>query len=129
MCAGILDLFPGYVWDSGSRCLVDVLVVFLEEVIHQLLHLLNIPIVNGGPGILDNLIDLPWVCGVGAWLVWCVWVGGSLDGLHGLCVLLLDGSIDVGLAVGTVEPGCSSLLGLFAQLLVLSLKELLVLLV
>ena len=129
MCAGILDLFPGYVWDNGSSCSVDVLVVLLEEVIHKLLHLLDIPIVDGSPCLLDNPIDLSRVGGVGARLVRGVWVRWSLYGLHGLCVLLLNGSVDVGLAMGAMESGSCGLLGSLAKLLVLSLDELLVLLV
>ena len=105
MCAGILDLFPGNLRDRLSRSSVDMLVILLEEVIHKLLHLLDIPIVYGSPGILDDLVDLSRICGVCAWLVWCVWVWWSLDGLHGLCVLLLDDTVDVGLAVGAMESG------------------------
>ena len=105
------------------------LVICLEEVVHKLLHLLDIPIIDWSPGILYDPVDLPRVCGVGAWLVWCVWVRWSLDGLHGLCVLLLDGSVDVGLAVGAMESGSRGLFGLLVQLLILSLEVLLVLLV
>ena len=105
------------------------LVVLQEEVVNQLLHVCNIPIVYGIPSLLNDGIDFKRVGCVSAWLVGCGWIGWSLYGLHGLCVLLLDGSVDVGLAVGTMEPGCCSLLGLLAKLLVLSLKEFLVLLV
>ena len=105
------------------------LVILLEEVIHKLLHLLDIPIVYGSPGILDGPVDLSRICGVCAWLVWCVWVWWSLDGLHGLCVLLLDDTVDVGLAVGAMESGSRGLLGLLVELLVLSLEVLEVLLV
>ena len=105
------------------------LVICLEEVIHELLHLLDIPIIDGSPGILYDPVDLPWVCGVSAWLVWCVWVRWSLDGLHGLCVLLFDGSVDMSLAVGAMESVSRGMPGLLIQLLILSLKALLVLLV
>ena len=110
MCAGILDVFPCYVRDCCSRCSVDVLVVLQEKLIYKMLHVLDVPIVYGGPSILYDLINFSWVCGEGARLFGCVWVRWSLYGLHGLGVLLFDCSVDVCLAVVAMEPGRRCLL-------------------
>ena len=128
MCASIFNLLPCYVRDCLSRCPVYVLLVFGEEVVNQLLHLLHVPIVDGCPCILYDLVDLSWVCCVSARLVWCVRVRWTLDGLHGLCVLLFDGSVDRCLAVGALEPPRRCLSSLLMKVLVLPLKPLLVLL-
>ena len=129
MCAGIFDFFPGDVWDSRCWSSVDVVLILLEESINKMLHVLGIPIVNGGPCILYDLINFVGVCGVRTWLVWCVWVWRSLYGLHGLGVLLFDCSVDVCLAVIAMEPGRRCLLGLLAYLLVLFFQMFLVLFV
>ena len=106
MGAGILDLFPSDVGDCGGGSCVDVLLVFVEKVINKLLHLMSIAIVNGCPCFLYDLVDLNRVGGEGAWCVGCSWVCWSLDGLHGLGMLLLDHSVDRGLPFRSGKLGC-----------------------
>ena len=129
MSAGMLDLLPGYVGNSGGRGCVDVLVILEEKVIDQLLHVCSIPIVNGCPCLLDDRINLKRVSGVWAWLVGCVWMGWALDCLHGLCALLLDGFVDGGLASLALVCGYRGLLGLLVEMLSLLGKVICVLLV
>ena len=100
-------------WHSGWWCCEDVSLVLEEEVVDKLLHLLDIAIVDGCPSFLYDLVNLGWVCGVGARLVWLVRVCWSLDGLHGLGVLLLNGFGYVGLSMWTLESGNCALVCLF----------------
>ena len=90
---------------------MDVLLVFEEKVIHQLLHLMGIAIVDGCPCFLYDLVDLNSVGSVSAWLVGCVGVGWSLDCLHWLCALLFDNPVDGCLCLWPLESLLAALPG------------------
>ena len=82
------------------------LMVFQKEVIHELLHLLDIPIVDGNPCLLYDLVYLDRISCVSARLVRSVRVCWSLYRLHGLCVLLFDNPADGSLSLCAMELGC-----------------------
>ena len=75
-----LEVVSAEWWYLGWLRSVDVLLVFDKEFVYEGIHVGDIPIVNGIPGLLDKLVELNGICGIVAFGL--VWVGRWRPGLR-----------------------------------------------